>query len=246
MKTKHIITGALLALIFAVSISISGCKKLNLQTSFSRSTTDTIDAHLYKTTWAYIKARAYGSTTDTIFRSLYTAIIYSGIDTNEYIKPDRTYLLLNTAACKSVWGSILVNGKKAVSWKSYSATDVKNYLLYLIVNGTYSHYNLPISPVTVQTLAPAGAYTTNPATFASPVPTGFPAGTPFTPNPNSVMTLYVLNALIGNTQSYPLVVNMSVENTTTINANTTIYTSDLLSTNGVVDVVNAAIWPTFY
>jgi len=82
-KIKHII--AILITLSAVALIAPGCMKL--QKDFTRSTTDTLDAHLNKTAWAYLKSRAYNNSTpsDTLFRRMYDAIIYSGIDTNEYI-----------------------------------------------------------------------------------------------------------------------------------------------------------------
>lgn len=242
MKTKYILSSLIVA-IACVIIAASGCKKLNLQRSFSRGTGDTVDAHLYKTAWQYMLSRSSGS--DTLFKTMHDAIIYAGVDTNLYSQQGNTYLFLNTNACKSLWKNYTVNGKAGTSFRSYAPADLKNYFLYLIVKGQYTHYNLPIYPVTVQTMAPAGAYAANSPTFLIPTPSGIASST-FQSNPNSTMTMYVLDALIGNTQSYPLVINMSIENTTTLNANTTVSTSDLLATNGVVDVMNGPVYPVSY
>jgi hypothetical protein len=167
MKKIKVILAALV-LTAGVAILISGCSIAGLkrQTDFNRSTTDTIDAHLYTTAWGYIKKRAYGSQTDTLFRRMYDGIIYSGIDTNEYIKPGRTFILLtNTAVASYVWAKYKNGSAVGTKWQSYSPTDVKNYLSYLILLGEYSHYNLPLTITYAQTLAPAGVYTTNPTTF---------------------------------------------------------------------------------
>lgn len=216
-----------------IALLISGCTLFGLkkQTDFDRVTNrDTTDAHLYKTAWAYLKARAYGSTTDTIFRRMYDGIIYSGIDTNEYIKPGRTFIFLNnTAVTASVWAKYKNGTAVGKSWASYSKTDVKNYLLYLILTAQYSHYNLPLTIVTANTLAPAGAYTTNPTTFLAP-------GT-FNSNPQSQMLLRVSNANTVTSQlDYPIVLNE------TNNVNT----SDLMATNGVVFVLTNSAVAFFY
>jgi len=247
MKKTYIIQ-TFLVLAVCIAILTSGCEKLKFQTSATRSTTDTIDAHLYKTAWQYMLARSKGS--DTTFKTFHDAIIYSGIDTTLYSKVNYTYFFLNTAACKDMWGKILINTKKATSFHSYSPTDLKNYFLYLIVKGQYSHYNLPITPVTVQTLAPAGTYTNNSATFNIPYPTGITAGG-IPSNPNSIMTLYVLNTTLGNTLAYPIIVNMSIQSTATLTSatsgnNVLVTTSDLLATNGVVQVMSGAVFPTPY
>ena len=247
-KINHIILT--ITVLFGVSAIISGCSLggLSLQKDFNRSTTDTIDAHLYKTAWEYIKSRAYGSKTDTLFRRMYDGIIYSGIDTNEYIKPNRTFILLtnntiitttvnanNTITRTGLWVSYTNNGVQGTSWASYSKQDVKNYLLYLILQAQYSHYNLPLKVTTASTLAPAGVYTANPVTFKAPVANG----ATYNPNPNSQMLIRLSNANTVTSQlDYPIVLNESIN----------ITTSDLLATNGVVSVVsnNTATVPIFF
>jgi hypothetical protein len=200
---------------------------LKLQKDFNRPTNvDTLDAHLYKTAWAYLKARAYGSPTDTIFRRMYDGIIYSGIDTNEYIKPNRTFIFLSnseiTTSKTGLWAVILNGTTAGKNWTSYSKADVKNYLSYLIAQGIYSHYNTKLLDVPFNTLAPAGAYTTNPTGFKFP-------GT-YVSNPNSIMNVHVSNANTVTSQlDYPIVINGTIN----------ITTSDLLATNGVVQVVNS-------
>jgi hypothetical protein len=217
----------------SVGTLISGCSLagLSLQKDYNRSTTDTIDAHLYKTAWAYMKARAYGSATDTIFRRMYDGVIYSGIDTNEYTKPGRTFIFLqNAIVTGQVWAKYKNGTAVGKSWASYSKTDVKNYLSYLILLAEYTHSNLPLQDIQAKTLAPAGVYTTNPPGFLAP-------GT-FNPNPNSVMLIHVSNANTVTSQlDYPIVLNQ----TTNVNV------SDLLATNGVIDVISAtATVPIFF
>jgi len=224
-KLKNMI--AALLVLAAIALIAPGCMKL--QKNFTRSTTDTLDAHLNKTAWAYLKSRAYNNTTpsDTLFRRMYDAIIYSGIDTNEYIKPGRTFLFLNTAAAKAVWAAVYTSaGKAGTSWKSYPAADVKNYLQYLILTGVYSHYNLPNSDVVANTLLAPGAYATNPVNFKFNTPV-------FIPNTTSTMTIKVLNASPSNTSDYPIQLNGAYN----------VNTSDLLATNGVVDVMSVYVSP---
>jgi hypothetical protein len=225
-KIKYLPAILLVFLVTAVTI-LPGC--LKLQTDFHRSTTDTLDAHLNKTAWQYLKSRAYGSSKDTIFRRMYDAIIYSGIDTNLYMQSGKTYIYFTnsmvTTSKTGLWALVLTSAKKAgTSWASYSKNDVKNYLSYLILNGTYTHYNLPTHDVVAQTAAPAGVFATNPTGFTMP---GVIA------NPNSTMYIQVLNASPSNTSNYPI----------TINDLYYVSTSDLLATNAVVDVINAPIFP---
>ena len=237
-EMKNILT--VIIIIMTVAIIAPGC--LKMQKNFERSTTDTLNANLNMTAWAYLKSRAYNNHTpnDTLFRRMYDAIIYSGIDTNEYIKPNRTYIFLNNGAVYTqdkttkvatttcVWGAVFTSaGKIAKSWKDYPAADVKNYLQYLILDGVYSHYNLPVNDVTAKTLLAPGAYTNNPVGFNFRTPA-------FISNPASIMYIKVLNASPSNTSDYPIQLNQ------TYNVNT----SDLLATNGVVDVMTAFVSPS--
>jgi len=233
-KIKTIIVA--LGLCLGISVVLSGCSLfgLNVQKDFNRVTNvDTIDAHLYKTAWAYLKSRAYGSNTDTIFRRMYDGIIYSGIDTNEYIKPGRTFIFLqNGAVTSQLWPKYKNGATFGSKWQSFPKADVKNYLSYLILLGIYSHYNLGIQDVEAPTLAPAGAYTTNSTTMLAP-------GT-FNPNPNSIMLIHVSNANTVTSQlDYPIQLNRTFN----------ITVSDLLATNGVVQVMSstsAAVVPPFF
>jgi len=222
---------------FAIAITITclglcftftGCMKL--QKDYDRVTNvDTLDAHVYTTAWGYLKSRAYNNKTaaDTIFRRMYDGIIYSGIDTLEYIKPNRTFIFLSnssiTTSSTGLWAKVLNGATAGKNWKTYSAADVKNYLLYLIMLGQYSHYNLTLNDYPSNTLAPAGVYTANPTTFK------FNTGT-FVSNPNSLLYIHVSNANTVTSQlDYPIVLNGTVNVTS----------SDLLATNGVIQVVNS-------
>lgn len=210
---------------------LSSCSMfgLDVQKDFNRKK-DTLDAHVYKNAWDYLKSRAYGSKTDTVFRRMYDAIIASGIDTSLYIQQNHTYIFYTNAAVTTaktgVWAAYLTSAKKAAkSFKDYAPADLKNYLLYLIIQGEYSHYNLPISDVEVKTLAPVGVFSTNLTGFVIP---SFAAT-----NPNSTMRIKVLDSSPGNTSDYPLQINDTYN----------VYSSDYLATNGVIQVMNSPISP---
>jgi len=230
---RIIIFSTIIIAFLGISSLISGCSLagLSLQKDYNRSLDDTIDAHVYKTAWGYLKARAYGSPTDTIFRRMYDGIIYSGIDTNEYTKPNRTYIFLqNTVITGQLWPKYKNGSAVGTKWQSYSATDVKNYLSYLILLGSYTHSNLSVTrDQEIQTLAPAGVYTTNPTTFLAP-------GT-FNPNPKSTMMVHVSDANTVTSQlDYPIVLNQT----------TNVDVSDLLATNGVIDVIRGSTNVPFF
>lgn len=236
MKNFKIISLALFAVIGITSL-ISGCTLagLSLQKDYNRVTNvDTLDAHLNITAWQYIKNRSYfgANPKDTIFRRMYDAIIYSGIDTNEYKSSNRTFILLNNAAVTTsktgLWATVFTAANKAgTKWSDYSATDVKNYLHFLMLPAQYSHYNLPTTDVSVTTLAPAGTYTANPPAFKFQTAT-------FNSNPTSVMLMKVVNSSPSNTSDYPIQLNDVLN----------VLTSDLLATNGVVQVINLPLVPS--
>ena len=164
-----------------------GCKKLgglDLQENVDHPT-HTIDPRLNKTAWQYIKERSSGNP-DSIFSQMYQGIIYSGIDTNEYTKPGRTFILLNNGAVDSVisgkvstacyFGNYLVNGVPGTKWQDYPAVQVKKWLQYLILQKNYNYdfghsINAPdliaLNSIndTATTLLPPGSDSLNPGSI---------------------------------------------------------------------------------
>jgi hypothetical protein len=233
---KIFIGGAVISVAFA--LSLSGCKKLALQKDYHR-VVDTVDTHVYMTAWDYLKQRALGSNSnDTIWKAFYNGIIYSGIDTNEYTKPNRTYIFLNTEAVTRTnsnlsdvgfFGANLVNGKTTKAWTDYPKDFVKAYLQYLIIDGVYNHYTLPaINYVEVKSIAPVGSLDT--------LPKGVTRNTayPFVPNHNSTMTIKVLNSSPSNTSDYPIVLNESRN----------VRTSSIQATNGTIHAIDRFLTTT--
>jgi hypothetical protein len=199
-------------------ISLSGCYKL--QKDYNRDP-QPIDPHINRTAWQYLKDRSVATNTDTIFRVMYNAIIYSGIDTNEYMQPNRTFIFMNNTAAKAVWSNVKTDKNVAgKAWTDYPKDAVKKYLQYLILQGIFDHYTLPaIEDVKAPTLAPEGAFTAAPAGFAIPN---------FLPNPKSLMYIQVVNSSPSNTSDYPIQLNDVLN----------VYTSSILATNGTVHVIN--------
>jgi hypothetical protein len=153
---------------FSIAVCLSamlftGCKKiLGLKVQENEDhVVSTIDPHIYKTAWQFLKDRGLGPATspnDTIFKRMYQAIIYSGIDTNEYIQPNRTFIFLHNDAIFRKSGSTTTTdcyfgkykvGSPAVAatkWEDYPQLQVKNYLLSLIVKGEHTFENLTPDP----------------------------------------------------------------------------------------------------
>ena len=227
------------AIIFiGFALSLSSCKKLALQKDYNR-VKDTVDTHVYVTAWDYLKQRALGTTSnDQIWKSFYDGIIYSGIDTNEYTKPNRTYIFLNTEAVTRTnsnlsdvgfFGANLVAGKTAKAWTDYPKDFVKAYLQYLIIDGVYNHYTLPpVNPVEVITSAPPGSLSSLPAGVTRN------SAYPFVANPDSKMTLKVLNSSPSNTSDYPIV----------LNENRNVRTSSIQATNGTIHAIDRFLTTT--
>lgn len=159
-----------------VMVCMTGCKKLaglSLQENAGHETS-ILDAHINKTAWQYLRERSNLSPTDTIFKRMYEAIIYSGIDTTLYTQPGNTFIFLHNdavfrtaapTATDCYWGRYKVGGQVAKSWSQYTPQQVKNWLLYLMVKGEYSYDNLGSENVEVKTLLPEGADALNPGSI---------------------------------------------------------------------------------
>lgn len=231
MKKINLIIGKIVALLF-VSALTTGCTLmgLDMQEDYNR-TPHTLDPHINKTAWEFIKERAISG--DKTFERLMAGIEYSEIDTLEYMKPGRTFIVLNKDAVSvtnkapnGVWQNFLIGNKAATAWTAYPKEFVKNYLLYLIIEGEHNHYTLPaVKSVEVQTLSPKGYWNTLPAGITL---------TNFVPNPDSKMYMRVSNGSNGNTQDYPILLNDN---------NNNVRTSDILATNGTVHVVERFVTP---
>ncbi len=161
MKFTHFklgITTLTIAILF--SSILSGCNKiagLPLQTDASYNG-GIINNNSNMTAWDFIKSRSKGKG-DSLFTLMYDAIIYSGVDTNLYKKPNTTYILYTDSAIifhsssgavssSSYWGFYKVNKKAATSWSQYKGADsiaLQNNLLYLFTNGKHSFENIPIT-----------------------------------------------------------------------------------------------------
>ncbi|HEX2630933.1 MAG TPA: hypothetical protein VHM26_18080, partial [Chitinophagaceae bacterium] len=209
MKQNKIIYTAFV--LIAAAMLMTSCKKLALQKDYEHNP-QPLDPHVYKTAWEYLKQRALGNTSaDSVWKRMYEGILYAEIDTLEYSKPNRTYIFLNneaitrtssTAADVGFFDAYRINNAKGTKWQDYPKSLVKAYLQYMIIEGVYDHYTLPAGILqSVPTLAPAGSLSTLPA--------GITRNTayPFVANPESKMSLKVLNSSPSNTSDYPVVIN---------------------------------------
>ncbi|MBN9298178.1 MAG: fasciclin domain-containing protein [Filimonas sp.] len=218
-KLSFIIAAATFAITASVSLSSCSIFGLDWQKDYHR-VVDTVDAHVYKNAWDYLKQRSIENKTDTIFKRMYDGIIYSGMDTAEYMKTDRTFIFLHndaiyrSKATDCYFGAVKDTLGKTLgtTWTTYRKSDVKAYLQYLIVEGQYSHYNLPITNISVQTIGPKSF---------------FPLA------PDAKMKMMVLNGSNGNTQDDPIMLNALIY----------VRTSDIMPTNGVIHVIDKYLTP---
>src|ERR1044071_1030817 len=132
---KTIINKSLLVVI--LTAMMASCKKMSLQKDYDR-TPHTVDPHVYKTAWEYLKQRALGNTSnDSVWKRMYEAILYAEIDSQEYIKTGRTYIFLNNDAITRTnsnasdvgfFDAYRINGVVGKKITDYPKDFVKNYL----------------------------------------------------------------------------------------------------------------------
>lgn len=172
MKTNYIYRNTLLVLALAATVLLTGCYKMQQSWDYQQHV---IDPHTNKTAWAFIKSRGTNGFPDTLLSLMERGIRYAGIDTAEYEKSDRTYILLQNAAVRGgvdayfshyqiddVDNLGLPIQRPANSWEEYPVEQVKNYFLWLILQGEYTYDNVGSNNMNVKTLMPPGADPANP------------------------------------------------------------------------------------
>jgi len=219
----------------ALLLALAGCKKLaglSLQED-TQHHPYLLDPNVKMNAWQYLRHRSGLETAtggDSVFYLMYQAVLYSGIDTNEYTKPDRTFIFLHNLAVfgytgtvppvispECYWGSYLVKDavgdtlRPATSWSDYTPAQVKSWLQYLIVQGTYNYDNLTPVEVTANTLQPPGTDTLN---------------------PQSIMTL---ERIKGGDANGKIRINGFVNSLNYVD----VRTGGIISTNGPIQVVDA-------
>lgn len=216
-----------------------------------------------------------GVGSDTVFKWMQLGLEYAGFDMTEFEKPNRTFIFLHNNAIKVwdnskkvVTGGFFfdfpivvkdANGnvikskvdptqdstRPALNWSDYPQSMVKNYFLYLIVQGEYGFDNLDVNNKTVTTLLPAGTTvsandsrlgwvitktTPNPdPTLATSYTTMKGAGTGFDPEGK-------MNLKITNNDKSPINVNDRTDDRT----------AGYYFTNGRVHVFDKTIFPFRY
>jgi hypothetical protein len=256
----------------AIAFLLSGCYKLQKDDDYVKYE---LDPHINKTAKEFLLSRGTaGVGSDTIFKWMQLGIEYAGIDLAEYEKPGRTYIFLHNSAIrtlssgktnggfffdhpivvkngagvpiKSLVNPLIDSVRPALYWNEYPVQMVKNYLLYLILEGEHGFNNLGVPNKAIQTLLPPGTTvpytdsrlawvvtktTPNPDPAAAiGITTSYPAGgSGFDPEGK-------MNLKIGNTDVSPIVVN----------DRTADRSAGYLGTNGQIHVFDKTIHPFRY
>jgi hypothetical protein len=269
LMKKLTIKGLLLALVSASSLT--GCYKLQKDYDYEPQT---LDPNINMTAKDFMHSRGIGGTgSDTVFKWMELGVQYAGIDLTEYEKKGRTYIFLHNNAVRTL-SSGKVNGgfffdypivvkdstgavikskidvtqdslRPAVSWNEYPQAMVRNYFLYLILNGEYSFENLTVNNTTIQTLMPPGQ-----SVSATDSKLGWVV-TKTTPNPDAAAAASIyfqqgsgtgfdpegkINLKLINNQNAPINVNDRLDDRT----------AGYFATNGKVHVFDKSVPPFRY
>ncbi len=227
---------------FALGFLFSGCYKLQKDYDYVKYE---LDPHYDMTAKQFLLSRGTnGVGSDTIFKWMQLGIEYAGIDMSEYEKSGRTYIFLHNSAIRTL-SSGKTNGgfffdypivvkdasgnpikskidptldstRPAVFWNEYPKEMVKNYFLYLIIQGEFGFDNVTVENQAVPTLLPPGTVASakdsrlgwvitktspNPdVTSITSITLSSAGGTGFDPEGK-------MNLKIGNNDKSPIVVN---------------------------------------
>lgn len=232
-----------------IILLLSGCSLagLDLQQSYDYHH-QTLDPHIHITAREFLEDRALGTQEypdDTVFSLMLKGLQYAGIDLSEFEESDRTFIFLENGAIQDkkhksgVWYNFPIVDKDlngdpiidangnvkthpATSWQDYSKEDVKNYFLYLIVQGEYNFDKLSITDTAVQTLLPPGTTASQESLL------GFlNEGKGF--DQQGRMYLKILN----NHDLAPI----------QINDKTNDHSAGYIATNGIIHTFNATVYP---
>lgn len=168
---------------FLSVLLLSGCTlfDMELQKKYDYEH-KTLDPHINITARKFLENRSYESAenpTDTVFKWMRKGLEYAEIDLAEFEKKGMTFIFLHNEAVriwdaktkkvtKGLWFDypivVTVNPttglpattRPAEKWEDYPKEDVRNYFLYLMLQGDYNFDKLTINKSTAQTLLPSG------------------------------------------------------------------------------------------
>lgn len=244
METKLKILGLALW-----AFAVSGCSLagLDLQKNYDYHH-QVLDPHIGISAREFLENRALGTAAqpdDTVFKLMLEGLQYAGIDLSEFEESGRTFIFLENSAIQNVknksgiWYNFpivdkdangdpiidangVVKTHPAAGWQDYPKEDVKNYFLYLIIQGTYNFDQLAITDTAVQTLLPPGTTASQESLL------GFlNDGKGF--DQQGKMYLKILN----NSDLAPIQINDLTND----------HSAGYIATNGIIHAFNATVYP---
>lgn len=166
---------------FLLLLPLSGCTlfDMELQKKYDYNP-QTLDPNLHISARQFLENRSYETSinlNDTVFKWMRKGLDYAGIDLAAYEKQGMTFIFLHNDAVR-IWDAKAkkvtagmwldfpivtlnpvtgaVSSRPATRWEDYPKEDVKNYFLYLMLQGNYNFNNIRITPVDAQTMLPPG------------------------------------------------------------------------------------------
>jgi hypothetical protein len=160
--------------ILLAAFFMTGCYKLQKDYVYKPSV---LDPHINMSAKDFLLSRGTaGAGGDTVFKWMQLGLEYAGFDMSEFEKPGRTYIFLHNNAIRAGFffdypiigrdaaGNVLKSIvdptqdslRPARSWNEYPQQLVKNYFLYLILQGDYTFENLELTNISIPTLLPPG------------------------------------------------------------------------------------------
>lgn len=213
---------------------------------------------------------------DTVFKYMKLGLDYAGIDLAEYEKPGRTFIFLHNDAIRVLddktklpksgfWFDLPivlkdVNGapimdpvtgrpktRPATQWSDYSKETVKNYFLYLIIQGDFGFNNALTTNTTFKTLLPPGTVAKKDESMLGYILTKS------TPNPDALPnTFSVVSSFIQGGSGFDPegLINMKIVYSDGTPLKINDFSSDRsagqIATNGQVHVYGSTVYPFRY
>lgn len=233
---------------FLLLLPLTGCTlfDMELQKKYDYNP-QTLDPNIHISARKFLEDRSYESPanrSDTVFKWMRKGLEYAEIDLAAYEKQGMTFMFLHNDAIR-VWDAktnkvtggmwfdfpittlvpgteTIATSRPATKWSDYPKADVKNYFLYLMLQGTYNFNNLRLTPVDAQTMLPPETLATKSSLL------GFMnGGKGF--DQEGKMSLSILN----NDDLAPLVINKLTKNRS----------GGYVTTNAIVHVYGATVFP---
>jgi hypothetical protein len=145
--------------LFSLSLFVSGCTLFGLDAQEDYEfKPNTLDNKIDMTAGEFLLSNPTNE-----FNYMLAALDYTGISIDEFNKTGRTYFLLHdlavyrlatngTVDANCYFGKNKVNGQPGTKWEDYPVEQIRDLILYHIVEGEYSFENLTPDNVEVHTL----------------------------------------------------------------------------------------------